>query len=71
MQKTIPTENPSLEAIAYCAYMIWEKEGRPAGRDREHWLEAEAQLRAAGKRPGVKSKRPPFAKDATVLSRAA
>jgi hypothetical protein len=33
------------ELIAALAYSIWEQEGRPAGRDVEHWLQAEAQLR--------------------------
>jgi hypothetical protein len=36
---------PRMEEIANCAYLIWEKEGRPAGRDVEFWLQAEAQLR--------------------------
>lgn len=26
------------------AYQIWEQEGRPCGRDREHWQMAEKQL---------------------------
>ncbi len=26
------------------AYAIWESEGRPHGRDREHWHKAEAQI---------------------------
>ncbi|MGA3170670.1 MAG: DUF2934 domain-containing protein [Chthoniobacteraceae bacterium] len=38
--------NPTEDEIAYCAYLIWEKEGRPAGREREHWLQAETQLLA-------------------------
>jgi len=37
----------SPEAIAAYAHYIWEQEGRPVGRDREHWLQAEAQLRWA------------------------
>ena len=37
---------PDPEEIAFCAYLIWEKEGRPAGREREHWLQAETQLLA-------------------------
>jgi hypothetical protein len=28
------------------AYQIWEREGRPQGRDLEHWLEAERGLEA-------------------------
>ena len=38
---------PSEEAIAVCAYLIWEQEGRPKGRDKEHWIQAEEQLTAA------------------------
>ncbi len=37
---------PPQDEIAYCAYLIWEKEGRPPGREREHWLQAETQLLA-------------------------
>lgn len=29
------------------AYLIWESEGRPYGRDREHWQRAEAEVMAA------------------------
>jgi len=35
------------ELIARRAYFIWEQQGRPAGREREHWLLAEQQLKAA------------------------
>lgn len=27
------------------AYQLWEEEGRPEGRDREHWYRAEAEVR--------------------------
>lgn len=37
---------PTPEEIANCAYLIWEKEGRPPGREREYWLQAETQLLA-------------------------
>ena len=36
---------PTNEQIAALAYCIWEQEGRPEGRDLEHWRTAEAQLR--------------------------
>jgi hypothetical protein len=26
------------------AYQLWEDEGRPAGKDEDHWLTAEAEL---------------------------
>ena len=29
---------------AVLAYQIWEQEGRPAGRDQDHWQQAEMQL---------------------------
>lgn len=38
------------------AYELWEKEGRPHGKDKEHWVEAErehsAQQQAGEARPG-------------------
>ena len=39
--------------IAALASLIWETEGRPLGRDREFWLQAEALLRAHGPEGGV------------------
>jgi len=30
------------EEVRLIAYRIWEEEGRPDGRDLEHWLKAEA-----------------------------
>jgi hypothetical protein len=35
---------PSMEDISSCANLIWESEGRPEGRDKIHWFEAEEQL---------------------------
>ena len=37
---------PSSQQIADLARRIWEAEGRPDGRDKIHWLEAEARLNA-------------------------
>jgi len=31
--------------IAKRAYYIWEKEGRPQGRDKTHWYQAERELK--------------------------
>jgi len=31
-------------AIALCAYHIWEREGRPYGREEAHWKMAEAEI---------------------------
>lgn len=31
---------PLHEKVARLAYALWEREGRPHGRDREHWLQA-------------------------------
>lgn len=32
------------QAVQALSYQIWEREGRPHGRDLEHWLQAEAEL---------------------------
>ena len=32
--------------IARRAYIIWEDEGRPSGRELDHWLRAEAEVKA-------------------------
>lgn len=37
---------PSKKQIGDLANRIWEAEGRPEGREVEHWVEAEARLRA-------------------------
>lgn len=42
-----PARPPTPEEITGCAYLIWEEEGRPEGREKQHWLQAEAQLLAA------------------------
>ncbi|HEY2110980.1 MAG TPA: DUF2934 domain-containing protein [Dongiaceae bacterium] len=42
--KSKPTE----AEIRKRAHEIWEREGRPEFRDRDHWLKAEAELAAAG-----------------------
>jgi hypothetical protein len=36
---------PPEQAIAEAAYFIWQAEGCPHGRDKEHWLRAAQQLR--------------------------
>jgi hypothetical protein len=49
------------EVIRENAYHIWEREGRPEGREVEHWLEAEANVGgttagAGGSKSAVASK---------------
>ncbi|MBU6296628.1 MAG: DUF2934 domain-containing protein [Alphaproteobacteria bacterium] len=34
------------EAIRQRSYLIWEREGRPRGHDREYWWRAEVELEA-------------------------
>lgn len=43
--ETEPRPEPTHEQIALCALSIWEAEGRPQGRELEHWLLAEVRLR--------------------------
>jgi len=40
----------SSDDIAFAAYCLWEQDGRPHGRDQEHWLRAENLLREARKK---------------------
>jgi hypothetical protein len=44
--------------IGLRAYRIWEAEGRPHGKDFEHWLRAEAELSAAKGGKGKASSNP-------------
>jgi len=34
------------EKIAERAYQIWQASGRPSGRDKDHWFQAELELRS-------------------------
>ena len=43
---TLVTANYTNEDVALCAYLLWEKAGKPTGRDTELWLQAESELRA-------------------------
>jgi hypothetical protein len=40
---------PDREVIARMSYRLWEKEGRPHGRDKEHWLQAIEEWRRKGR----------------------
>ncbi len=42
---------PDHGEIAKRAYSIWEIEGRPSGKDLDHWLRAEAEVQAEVTRP--------------------
>ena len=41
------------DEIAQRAYQIFEREGRMDGRDMEHWLQAERELRSERERSGA------------------
>lgn len=54
MRKKLPVPVPNAtralplrEEVEHRAYELWEREGRPEGRDLEHWLAAERQLLGA------------------------
>ena len=40
---------PDRELIAKHAYHIWEQEGRPDGKQEDHWHQAEVHLRYTAK----------------------
>ena len=48
---------PTDDAIRDRAYLIWEREGRPPGRDRDHWLQAAWELAGESAKAGARSKR--------------
>ena len=65
--------DPTLMArIRKRAYEIWEDEGRPQGRDRIHWLRAEAEFRESlcGSRPANAPAQPKLRKAPKPASRA-
>ena len=39
------------EQIRSCAHQLWEKAGKPSGRDEEFWLAAKAELDAEDENP--------------------
>ena len=49
---------PSSDAVATRAYHLWETAGCPSGRDKEHWLQAEAELTAASQNGMLKAVSP-------------
>ncbi len=48
-----PRPEPDRDEIAACASFLWEKEGRPQGRDLDLWLLAEMRLLQGCKVPTV------------------
>ena len=40
-------QEPGHDEIALRAFLIWEREGRPPGREMTYWLQAECEIRAA------------------------
>jgi hypothetical protein len=48
-----PNEQWTHDDIAFAAYCLWENEGRPQGRDWEHWFRAEDLLKQSTHRAHV------------------
>lgn len=46
-----PSREISHDQIAERARAIWQERGQPEGRDLEHWLDAERELREPGQPP--------------------
>ena len=51
MPETEPSAETQRQQIAKRAYALWEQEGRPDGRDLDHWLQAEAELASSADGP--------------------
>ena len=49
-------KQPTDDAIRDRAYLIWEREGRPPGRDRDHWLQAAWELAGEAAKAAARSK---------------
>jgi hypothetical protein len=53
--------NPNQDEIARVAHAVWEAEGRPEGRDHEHWMRAKqliAEGRAEAEYPELAARKP-------------
>jgi hypothetical protein len=46
-------DTPKTRQIEALAYALWVQAGRPQGREREHWAEAERQLGICGDSPAT------------------
>lgn len=44
MKAAQPMSDKIRETIALKAYYLWEAEGRPEGKEAEHWAQAEAEI---------------------------
>jgi hypothetical protein len=53
-QNCPPNVAANRNEISHLAFQLWEKAGRPAGRDLEFWLGAEKQLLARQRPEAVK-----------------
>ena len=69
----MPTSNAAIkeDAIREQAYLIWEREGRPWGREAEFWDRAAAELAALMKRPRTAAKAAPKAPSVTASAKPA
>ena len=45
------TSTDIYERIRQRAYSLWERDGRPHGRQIDHWLQAERELAEPARRP--------------------
>ena len=43
-RKSIVPQEPTEAEIQHAAYLLWVENGRPEGRDLEHWLAAKGLL---------------------------
>ena len=47
MHMNMQPVKPTTDHVARLAYLFWEQEGRPQGREVEHWLQAKSILTVA------------------------
>lgn len=51
--REVAGESRNEQSVRERAYFIWEKEGKPHGRDRDHWAMAERELFSVGMMGGA------------------
>jgi len=54
------------QKMAERAYLIWESQGRPHGYDRQHWIQAEAEILGKGTKTAAKTTAKTTAKKSTA-----
>ena len=50
-----PNRDSARDDTAFAAYCLWEHDGKPQGRDWDHWFRAESLLGQAGQQAQIQA----------------